>query len=324
MALADFSRASALGFEQGQQMQEGQNPLGTFVRSMLADYKQKKAMESEYGMKTALNQQEYGMKKDLAVEEAKLRQQFPSPFEALMAKQMSGDMGNAPASTEEEAKAQIPSGENPEDYNLKVETRSLRGIPQSIYRPEKKPLVQPAQQKELNQIRQTRILLERNLDKLKNNPQFQKFIGPGIVQRPGAMADVIAQMGGAPKDFVTFKADVDKAFQKYRKEVTGVQAGYPELQWLAPDLPKTTDTSDNFISKTESSIEQLKQAEEQLYDTWNKAGFSTGKLREGTKGNLIQEQSKQLDESTARSILQEAGGDRIKARELAKKRGYTF
>lgn len=51
--LADFSRASALGFQQGQEM-AGENPLGTFIRGMLADYKQKKAMEQEYGMKKGL------------------------------------------------------------------------------------------------------------------------------------------------------------------------------------------------------------------------------------------------------------------------------
>lgn len=35
-------------------------------------------------------------------------------------------------------------------------------------------------------------------------------------------------------------------------------------------------------------------------------------------------QPKQLDDSTARTILQEAGGDKVKARQIAKARGYSF
>jgi hypothetical protein len=312
--LADLVQAQNSGYETGKG-QAQPNGLGIFIKTMLAQ--QQKNLELS---------QEYGLKKGLVEEEAKARQKYPSPIEALVAQQLSGGMANAPATTEQEALNQIPKTDVPEDYNIKVETRSVRGIPQSIYRPEKKNVVSPAQQKELYTIRQTRMLLERNLEALQKNTEFQKFIGPGLVQRPGAFADISAQLGFAPKDFVTFKADVDKAFQKYRKEVTGVQAGYAELQWLAPDLPKTTDISNNFIAKTHSSIDQLKKAEEELINIWSQSGLAAGKLRENVNPNVSNQsnQSQQLDETTALAILEEAGGDVDTATRIAKERGYQL
>jgi hypothetical protein len=265
----------------------------------------------EKRMKDEQFNKELGAKKDLMAEEYRLKSKYPDPMTAIIMKSMGLTGGNnestdnsnlsIPATTPEEAINRLPKGEFPEDYKIKSESRSLKGIPMQIYTPEKKPLVQPSQQKELNQIKQARILLERNMETLNKNPQIKKFIGPGLVQRPGAMADIIGQLGGSPKDFVTFKADVDKAFQKYRKEITGVQAGYPELQWLAPDLPKTTDTAENFISKTVSAIEQFKMAENQLLDVWGKAGMAVGKLKETSKVKMTSPDGKiwELDQSEA-------------------------
>jgi hypothetical protein len=312
--LADLVQAQNSGYDTGKQ-QAQPNALGLFIRTMLATQQKNRDLT-----------QEYGLKKQNLEEEAKLKQKYPSPLEALISQQLGGGMPNAPATTEQAAIEQIPKTDTPEDYNIKVETRSVRGIPQSIYRPEKKNVVSAAQQKELYTIRQTRMLLERNLEQLQSNPEFMKFIGPGLVTRPGAFADIAAQFGGAPKNFVTFKADVDKAFQKYRKEVTGVQAGYAELQWLAPDLPKTTDTSANFIAKTNSSIEQLKKSEEELINLWSNSGLASGKLRENINSSYTkpQKQNVQLDEETALSILEEVGGDRNEAEKIARERGYQF
>lgn len=49
--LADFPRAMSLGFAQGTQMAEGQNPLGQFIRMMLADWQQKRAVSQEVALK---------------------------------------------------------------------------------------------------------------------------------------------------------------------------------------------------------------------------------------------------------------------------------
>ena len=56
--LADFPRAASLGFSQGVAMGEGQNPLGTFIKTMLADWQQRRAMGQEYGTKLGLIKEE--------------------------------------------------------------------------------------------------------------------------------------------------------------------------------------------------------------------------------------------------------------------------
>ena len=55
--LADFPSAARLGFEQGQGM-VSENPLGTFIKSMLADWQQRRALGQEYGMKVSLIKEE--------------------------------------------------------------------------------------------------------------------------------------------------------------------------------------------------------------------------------------------------------------------------
>ena len=54
----NFSETARLGFTTGTQLGEGQNPLGSFVRSMLADWQQRRTMGQEYGMKLGLTKEE--------------------------------------------------------------------------------------------------------------------------------------------------------------------------------------------------------------------------------------------------------------------------
>lgn len=54
----NFSETARLGFQTGVQLGEGQNPLGTFVRSMLADWQQRRSLQAEYGMKLSLVKEE--------------------------------------------------------------------------------------------------------------------------------------------------------------------------------------------------------------------------------------------------------------------------
>ena len=65
MALANFSEAASTGFATGQKMAEGQNPLGNFIKMMLANRQEIQTSQREYGMKTALQQQELSGQKEL-------------------------------------------------------------------------------------------------------------------------------------------------------------------------------------------------------------------------------------------------------------------
>ena len=54
----DFAQTARLGFQSGMQMSEGQNPLGQFIKTMLADWQQRRAIGQEYGMKLGLTREE--------------------------------------------------------------------------------------------------------------------------------------------------------------------------------------------------------------------------------------------------------------------------
>lgn len=306
--LADFVTAQNTGYETGQK-QASPNALGLFIRTMLAT--QQKNLEMD---------REYGLKKELVQEEAKARQKYPSPIEALIAKQLGGNgIENAPASTSEEALKQIPTGDVPEDYITKVETRSVRGIPQTIYRPERKAKVPREDLSLIKDLDVNTSDLESNLQFIESNPKIKEFLGPGLVQRPGAFADIATQVGFAPKDFATFKAKSDLAFQKYRKWVTGVQAGYPELQWIVVDYPKPTDRADVYISKANSAIEGMKRNKDIYLDYLSKNNYAVGSFKQPKQNTY-----NSLDEETAMSILDEAKGDKVEARRIAKERGYQI
>ena len=55
----------------------------------------------------------------------------------------------------------------------------------------------------------------------------------------GNLALQIEGLGNNPNvsEFVEFKSGTEQLFQQYRKYITGVQAGFPELQMLQPIFP---------------------------------------------------------------------------------------
>jgi hypothetical protein len=174
----------------------------------------------------------------------------------------------------------IPKGEHQEDWYLKPEMRSMRGVPTQVEIPTRKNQV-PREDLALIKDLDVNISdLQSNLKFLEDNPKIKEFLGPGLAQRPGTIADIVTQMGFAPKDWATFKSKTDLAFQKYRKWVTGVQAGYPELQWIVVDYPKPTDTFENYASKALSAMEGMARNKEIYLDYLSKNNYAVGKLRD--------------------------------------------
>jgi len=122
------------------------------------------------------------------------------------------------------------------------------------------------------------IVSEMDRNKFKTGITSPRFY-------PGVKGDLPMQLFGK-KEEATFKAKVDRHFQKYRKVTTGVQAGYPELQWLASDVPKTTDRPDILVDKAyatkEIQVENLRNMFNVLEDT----GYDTTALRKRYKSLL--------------------------------------
>lgn len=128
-------------------------------------------------------------------------------------------------------------------------------------------------QRQLELLQDTFFVIS-GLRDLENRMKTEKYATGIFSPRfyPGVKGDIPMQIRGTPKE-ASFKADTDKLFQKYRKVTTGVQAGYPELAWLAADMPKTTDRPDIYLSKTEGSINQNIENAKNMIVTLRGAGY---------------------------------------------------
>lgn len=189
-------------------------------------------------------------------------------------------IGSELSYTPEEALTKIPKGESPDDYLPQPKIRKVGSETKEIYIAEKK---QKVPVKQLDDLR----LLGINASDLARNLEVKKTkgidTGPSLLNRPGTIADILGNITNK-KDLLSFKAEVDKAFQKYRKETTGVQAGYKELNWLAPDFPKVTDEDDVFIQKSEDAINTVKKNQEMFLDYLQDNGYAVEKLRKNILG----------------------------------------
>ncbi len=116
---------------------------------------------------------------------------------------------------------------------------------------------------------------------LRLSEEVKDEIGPTkIAAYKGSMSNLIAQYKN-PK-LQVLKAEVEKAFQLYRKETTGAQASDKELQMLRPNLPSLSERPEVFFGKINQTIAGTSRAKDVLLDTLDKAGYDMGKLLEGT------------------------------------------
>lgn len=94
----------------------------------------------------------------------------------------------------------------------------------------------------------------------------------------GSFQDLAAQLKD-PK-FAGLKAEIDKAFQLYRKETTGAQASDKELQMLKPNLPQASDTAEAFFTKLENTIAGTKRARRYYLESFEKAAYDVSGFQE--------------------------------------------
>jgi hypothetical protein len=193
-----------------------------------------------------------------------------------------------------------------EDYVVKPIKQTIRGIVKTVPLLEKKKTLGAAQLNELGGIENTRQDLRSVVDRLaKSGLQ----IGPGFDTRPGAISDMLGQMKGS--EFAALKSDIGRNFQSYRKWVTGVAAGYPELNMLAPNYPKMTYSNEVFIQKSLDVAKDMDRQRNILLDHYGKGGYAVSKLRnnpEETQSSLPADKSKRLAELRAKKDAGTLGG----------------
>lgn len=175
----------------------------------------------------------------------------------------------------------------PEDIQMTPKTTTFKGMTKTTLVPELKKEVSQSELATLGGVSSTISDLQKNIDTLN---KYNLTPGPGLSTSGLPGADLYSQFTKS-KEFNTWKADTGRTFQKYRKWATGVAAGYPELQLLAPTFPKASDTKENFVSKSISAMDDMNRNKEIVLDYLNKAGYRTGELR-GSKGSSVNITSK--------------------------------
>jgi len=106
-----------------------------------------------------------------------------------------------------------------------------------------------------------------------------------------------------------------------------IELGY---ETWTPDKRKQFDLKWDRKARARFKVKKAKSSEDGsiINIGWNPNGpevkQARKELREGTAVATETQQPQELDSVTAAAILQEAGGDKEKARKLAKERGFTF
>lgn len=195
-------------------------------------------------------------------------------------------------------------GVDPDDLMLKPTIKSVRGVPTTVNAPELKQPLDTKTTGQVQGIRDQSVALLNNLKMLTpgTTDQMSIFNPSAWKGNVGNIASKLKQIyssstgdkDGAQKEstFATFKAEVDKTFQKYRKDTTGAAAAMKELGWLAPDLPEADDPPERFIDKTVEAISRFAQGEKLLLDTYGQRGFRVGELRKGSPLSQFVDQAK--------------------------------
>jgi hypothetical protein len=182
--------------------------------------------------------------------------------------------GEVPKS--EDLLAGIPEDEV-DDYLIKPVKQTIRGMVNTVPILERKKTLPAKQLEDLGAFENTQQDLSAVVERLKSSGLQ---LGPGFSTRPGAISDMLGQMKGP--EFAALKSDIGRNFQTYRKWVTGVAAGYPELNMLAPNYPKATDANDIFIQKSVDVMKDIERNREIMLDHFSKGGYAVSKLRKKT------------------------------------------
>lgn len=288
--LADFTRAAALGFKSGEGQSTG-NPLGQFIKMMLAQQMQTNQLQTEYQLKG-----------QLAEKEAQLKQQYPTMMDALIAKQlgiggvnetMSTEQSNilSPARSVEEAKQRlVKEGKDPNDYLIKEEKVMMGKIPTVGYKVEQRQR-KPLPQSQMKAIEDAYAVINNlntikdKADRFKTGPTSFRFS-----QAPFAQAYMGAV--GTPEE-ASYKADITNAQATYASAMTGAQRGFKEIQWLESALPSANLPPDKMKSVTDTALARMRKNLQNLLSVAKKSGYDVSQFEEDDGSNPISQGAEQ-------------------------------
>jgi len=141
--------------------------------------------------------------------------------------------------------------------------------------------------------------LPTDLDKMAHTLYGKTYKDLGPKEKKAVEGKIATQKATPDKDQLT-DADIDKRFADYNTSRAKAPTDVNRLMMIKGLKEMGIDVPVSLPELTKKQFKEL---------------LTTGKMPKEVK---------ELDENTARSILEEAGGDKEKARTIAKDRGYTF
>ena len=166
--------------------------------------------------------------------------------------------------------------EEQSDYYVAPKTYLNKGNPKTVEAFMKKRVITGGIVDDLGRMDGTNDNLTRNMETLVSKGMVS---GPGYSTIAGPGSDIYSQYVKSP-EFNAWKASVGRTFQQYRKWATGVAAGYPELQMLAPLYPKPTDRPEIFIKKTIDVIKENRNIRNRIVENFGKAGYAVSGFKQ--------------------------------------------
>ena len=246
------------------------------------------AMKNPIGTSRKLAMENVGLMQELLGQ--KPQEEDPWKKQEMRLKQLQIEeleSSNKPLSTEEMfTQMNIPQ-EQREDYQVKITNENIRGIIKQIPTMERKKTLPATEIKDYNLLSNAHRMMKKNKEFLEEKGLA---IGPGLSTRPGAVADILGQMKGS--DFNTWKASVGRAFDIYRKWITGAQASYREINWIAPNYPKATDSQEIFTRKSLDVMKDIEENSKNLLNNFSEGGYAVSGIRK----NLTLESQSQGNE----------------------------
>lgn len=296
-------------FNAGSQIGQANAPIGAQVSKSILDVFNERAM-SQLKMQDAIS-----------LERAK--NQISSPKDEAMTRYydtMSNSMSGQSSQPQNVQSIAQTGGFDQEDYQMNPTVNRYKGMTNVVNTPELKP---PLDSKSTSQITDLRSMHQNMTKNLKMmTPGVMKFMNPldPRAQRGGWGSEALKIQGALgdkdAQDFSTFKAETDKMFQAFRKDVTGAQAALKELGWIAPDFPEPNDPPALYMKKAKEALKRVQDGETLLLDTYSQRGFRVGELRKGSLSqNPLQQASNKMAPERVAELRQEAqnaitrGGD---------------
>lgn len=318
----DFSQTIRLGFQTGMQMGEGQNPLGTFIKSMLADWQNKRQVAGEYEMKKGLikaeadvfaEKERYKQELESATPEAQARTKYYQANADWLTKAGQGsdegaDLVYRRGATGETVPAAQAIGEIEQgnrDFTINQRRVGRSGVIET-------PISKPAD------------LTEREKEYIITSKRIQKRLGgiqelvPEVRQKGyGELENFAVQSKRVPYIFLR-----DKTLKDLKSNIDSVKADIPFLRGGKQLTIEEGRRVDILLSPFGKSDEIYQRDIGQFQEE-----FILGErlMTEGiTALNPIAVNKRKVTPEIAKQLFKEAGGDKARARTIAKQRGYIF